>query len=262
MENIIQDRFLITALAAVCGAILGSFATALIWRLPRDIDWKIKRSSCTKCGYKLKALDLLPILSYIISGGKCRNCGANYGVKYLVIELLMLIGFALIFYFVEDLIIAALLSLLYFAVIVLSVIDFEHYIIPNEVNIFIFILSISYAIYINAPWQQIVLNPFFYMALSLFLRWFMYAWKKKEALGLGDVKFFFAVGAFLELELLSPFLFMSGFIGIVIAIIWRIKGYGKKFPFGPALSMSLFLCVAFPEIGDYMLKMTQETIYN
>jgi leader peptidase (prepilin peptidase)/N-methyltransferase len=262
MDILLQDRFLLVLIAFFCGAMFGSFATALIWRLPRDLNWVSKRSQCTKCGYKLGVLDLIPIFSYIISGGKCRNCKTRYGVKYFLIELLMAAGFAVIFYFSTDMVNSAILALLYFAIIVLSVIDFEHYIIPDEVNIFIFILSIWYGVYNEFEIERIIINPFVFCFFSLALRQVMYLWKKKEALGLGDVKFFFAIGIFLSIETASAFLFLSGIVGILIAIYWRIMGLGKKFPFGPALSVALFLCVAFPEIGPYMLKMTQDLIYS
>jgi prepilin signal peptidase PulO-like enzyme (type II secretory pathway) len=156
---------------------------------------------------------------------------------------------------------SAVICLLYFAVLLIFAIDFEQYIIPDEINILIFILGISYGIYNNAGLEQLILMPVIYFSLAMGLRYLMFFWKKKEGLGLGDVKFFLAAGTFLSIESLPTFLFLSGFTGIFIAIIWRIMKKGEIFPFGPALAAALLFCVCFPESNKDLVVFIQELLY-
>ncbi len=259
-EFFTQERFLLLGIASIFGAIMGSFATALIYRMPRDINWVSKRSECTICNTKLGFIDLIPIFSYIFSLGKCRYCSTKYGVKYFIIEILVSLSFFLNFYFFEiaD---AIIFSLLAFAIIVLSAIDFEHYIIPDEVNIFIFILGVFNSYKNDLSLIDFFINCGFYLGVSLLLRWGVYLWKKREGLGLGDVKLFLASGAFISFELLPIYLFLSGLSGIILAIIWRIFKKSEIFPFGPSLSFALFICVIFPNISVMFNNFVQQIFY-
>lgn len=241
--------------------IFGSFATALIYRLPRDINWVSKRSSCTSCGKNLTVVDLVPVLSYIFLFGKCRHCKTSYSIKYLMVEIMVAASFVASFYFLPFGIKPFIVSFLAFAVIVLTVIDFEHYIIPDEVNIFILMLGIIYSLSNNMEVIDLAINIAVYFGIAMFLRWFMFVWKKKEGLGLGDVKFFAAAGAFLSYEFLPIFLLISGITGLLVALVWRMVKKTDIFPFGPSLSLSLFFCVAFPETSSRIIYKIQEIIY-
>ena len=263
MDNLLQDSFFRLITSSVFGLIFGSFATALIYRMPRDIDWIKKRSHCTHCETNLGFLDLIPVFSYVFSGGKCRHCKTPYSPNYLITEILITISFVLCFLSFKDFYIATMMSLLAFSLIVLSAIDFEHYIIPDEINLFIFILGFVYGVYNQIPVTDLLIMAVIYFLIALLLRFIMFAWKKKEGLGFGDVKFFAAAGVFLtDIELLPVFLFISGVAGVLIAITWKLLGKGKLFPFGPALSASLFFCVAFPEVGEKFTFFIQDSLYN
>lgn len=261
MTYLLQDSFLLLSLYTISGIIFGSFATALIYRLPRDLDWVKKRSFCTNCNTKLGILDLFPVISYLINLGKCRHCKTKYGFKYLYIELLMGISFLAIGYHFGGNIDSIIFCALTFAIIVMSAIDFEHYIIPDEINIFIFLLGLTYQLHHDANLQQILIMPLLYLTLSLGLRWGIYFWKKREGLGLGDVKFFLAAGMWLDIEKLPVFLMFSGIAGIAIAIIWQVSGKGKLFPFGPALGISLLFCVMFEKETIKLLHSFHNLIY-
>jgi len=262
MTELLQVRFILLPLAALFGAVFGSFATALIYRLPNEINWVTKRSECTKCHHKLGALDLFPIISYLISGGKCRYCKTKFGSNYFWIEILMVITFTSSAYFFGPSFKAVIISLLGFACIIICAIDFEHYIIPDEMNILVFTLGIIYGIYNDAGLDQLILMPACYLGLALFLRYFMFAWKKKEGLGLGDVKFFLAAGSFLNIEILPVFLLFSGLCGIINALCWRLMKKGEIFPFGPSLSISLLFCVAYPESETFLTGFVQDYVYR
>lgn len=261
MPYLLQDSFFVLLIYTVSGMIFGSFATALVYRLPKNMDWIKKRSHCTKCNAKLTLPDLIPVFSYIINKGSCRHCGYKYGSRYFVIELIMAISFLLIGWHFGANEKSIYLCMMAFAIITLTVIDFEHYIIPDEINLFIFILGLVYQIQNDPSIEQILFNPLIYLSLALILRWIVYLWKKREGLGMGDVKFFVAAGIWLDIERLPVFLMFSGVAGIIIAVIWKISGKGKIFPFGPALSASLFFCVAFPELSVEFLYKFHNLIY-
>lgn len=243
------------------GAIFGSFATAIIYRMPRDINWISKRSACPKCQHALGAADLIPIISFIISGGKCRYCKMNFGYNYLIIELLMIAGFMVCAHLFGDSFKTVIISLMVFCTIVICAVDFEHYIIPDEINILLFLTGIVYGLYNGEGYEQLLLMPLFFFALAMGLRYLMYFWKKREGLGLGDVKFFIAAGTFLPVANLSLFLLLSGLIGLIIALLWKVMKKGEVFPFGPALVISLLFCVAFPESNVKLMGFIQELIH-
>ncbi len=85
------------ALGFVVGAILGSFVNALAYRLPRGISIVAPRSSCPSCQTTLRARELVPLLSWLISRGRCAHCGAAIGRRYLYVELAMAVTSAAIF---------------------------------------------------------------------------------------------------------------------------------------------------------------------
>ena len=260
MENLLQDRILFTFLSAVLGAILGSFATALIHRMPIGIDWVKKPSHCTKCEHKLGFADLFPIFSFIFSLGRCRYCSQKYGYYYLFIEIIMTLGFLVIAYYGGPNFKTFILISLYFLAVVICAIDFKHYIIPDELNIALLVLSFLWGYHNNYFLEDFILMTLGYFLFAWVLRWSMFKWKGREALGFGDVKFFGAVGCFLDISILPCFLFLSGLAGILIAIIWKILKKGDMFPFGPALVLSLLFCVAFPEYSSNLVLKIQELI--
>jgi prepilin signal peptidase PulO-like enzyme (type II secretory pathway) len=82
--DVVWFRF---AIGFLCGAILGSFATMLAYRLPRHLSIVFPRSHCPSCNVTLGAYDLLPIFSWLATRGRCRHCRAKIGAKYLFIEI-------------------------------------------------------------------------------------------------------------------------------------------------------------------------------
>ncbi len=262
MESLLQDRFFLFTTAAIFGAVFGSFATALIYRLPREINWVSKRSICPKCEHILGVFDLFPVFSYLFTMGKCRYCKTTFGASYLVIEIAMILSFCLSAYLFGPTFKTVVISLLAFCTIVIFAVDFKYYILPDEINILIFILGISYGIYNGEGVNQLLLMPFFYFALAMGLRWMMFIWKKKEGLGLGDVKFFLAAGTFLSVEALPTFLFISGCSGILIALTWKLLKKGEIFPFGPSLALALLFCVSFPESNAQLIMFIQRILYS
>lgn len=240
------------------GLVLGSFATALTWRVPQGISWvrgeregrSFARSACRNCNKTLGIQDLVPIFSWIFLRGKCRQCGAPIGWRYPAIELLTLGGclgvYAVWGFTVPAFLLMAAVSLL----VALLAIDIEHFILPDQLNLillFIGVLLIAYqwaAYDFSFGFDRQALFKLAGMAVYAFLAWcagqVVGRVLKKDALGMGDVKFFAVAGLMLGLAYLPFFLICAGAIGVLWGGIYQIVLKRPVFPFGPALILSLY----------------------
>lgn len=242
----------ITLIAVIfVGLAFGSFATAVSYRIPKGEDFFIKRSYCPKCRQPLSVFDLFPVLSWIFLRGKCRYCKADISSSYLFTELVTASLFLFIYVNMGVTVSSIIIAAFAVCLVVLSIIDFRHYIIPDSINFVALILGILYQINLNAELLHFFIGPVVFLGIALFLRWFIKKWKKKEGLGMGDVKFFVVAGIFLKLELLAIFFFIAGLVGLLTALLWKITGKGDRFPFGPSLAVSLLVLLVVPEINDW-----------
>src|SRR5688572_9738774 len=121
-------------IAAVFGAIIGSFLNVVIWRLPRGENLAKPPSACPSCGVQIKPYDNIPILSWLILRGKCRNCGAKISARYPFVEALtafLLAACVLRFGADED----VWLPIAFVLVLIpITFIDLDHRIIPNKIT--------------------------------------------------------------------------------------------------------------------------------
>ncbi len=234
------------------GLVLGSFATALAYRVPLGISiLKKTRSACTSCGRQLTALDLVPLLSWMILRGRCRSCGAAIGWQYPLIELgtlILCLGFYFRFGFNTQ-----VLCLFALAPLVASVtaIDFNYKIIPDSLNLAMFMAGVAMMCvsayqspdaiaFIVSRGGEGLAAAILYVAVSLALRYAIMVWRKKDALGWGDVKFFAVAGFWLGLnpDSAAYLMLVAGVIGIILALIWQKIKKEAEFPFGPALLLA------------------------
>ncbi|NDF12822.1 MAG: prepilin peptidase [Proteobacteria bacterium] len=232
---------------AALGLVFGSFVTLASARIPQGDSIVHTRSRCPSCLHVLGFRDLLPLFSWLLQQGRCRYCKVKIHFRYPLIELIQMVLF-LSCYFVAgisfEFIVLALLSVM---LLILIVIDFEHKIIPDGLQIAMAIVGVVYHVMHSGIDIALVIGPLSGFASAMALRLLFSWWKEQEALGLGDVKFLAVAGLFLTPELIIPFLLMSGVIGIATAMVWQKVSGEKEFPFGPALAASLFLCVLLPE---------------
>lgn len=249
---------------------LGSFATALVWRVPRGIPWTFakwrreghtfERSSCPSCGAVLKILDLVPFLSWIFLRGKCRYCNAAISWRYPLIEVSVLVGslgaYASWGFTPEVFVIMAALPFL----VALMAIDLDHMVLPDQLVFPLFLMGLIFFFYSEG--YRISLSDFTTGALPRSLAgaavFAGIAWLtgfilsrilKADVLGMGDIKFFGAAGVWLGIELLPEFFICSGFLGIVFGTLWQMKTGRRLFPFGPAIILALYICSILKNIS-------------
>jgi leader peptidase (prepilin peptidase)/N-methyltransferase len=264
--DLAAEIFLI-ACAVLLGLSLGSFATALIYRIPRGISWTsaasndnaVNRSHCTTCDAKLGALDLIPVFSWLLSHGKCRHCGSKISGAYPVIELTtMLLTLILWWVWGFSLMSAPILLAVPFFVAAV-VIDWKHMILPDDINISLSILGGLYVLvsWGEAGWDVGILLNAILSAILLFgllytVSFLLSKWKGRAALGRGDLKFLPAAGLFLGIAALPTYLALSGALGVLTALLKRKNNENPAFPFGPALVISLYIHVFLTGLGfDY-----------
>jgi len=239
---------------------LGSFASALIYRVPRGIHWafdiKTRASRCPYCDKKLRFYDLVPLLSWLFGKGKCRQCGAKVSSIYPISEAALLVS-ALGAYWslgfsIDVLVFIFALPFLW----ALLVIDLQHKILPDQLVAITGALGLVFAgLHVLHGYEVAAMRGAGAMAVhhlggaALFalvawvVGWLVSRLLKKEALGFGDVKFFAVAGLWLGLAALPAFLMASGVLGMVLALLWRWRSGEEVFPFGPALIVAFYALI-------------------
>jgi len=242
------------------GLIFGSFVGALSWRIPKGISIAKGRSICPNCKHQIAWYDNIPVLSYIILGGRCRNCKKRISIRYPLIELTSGLGFFLIYYFFTlkgvtlqgvDSIFQLVLTLALFVILLaIFVIDWEHQIIPDSLVFSGFFVVMLY-LAIFSP-QSIIPSLFSGFIAATFLL-LIHLLTRGRGMGLGDVKFAILGGMAVGLRLLPVWLFLSFLTGAFAGCILILSGKAKmktKIAFGPFLVIGLVLAYVF---GDRLI---------
>jgi prepilin signal peptidase PulO-like enzyme (type II secretory pathway) len=231
-------------IAAILGACFGSFITAASYRLPREENLIFESSKCPKCGNKLRARDLIPIFSWIFSGAKCRYCTSKISARYPLTEIITAAAFAALNWHYGTTLQFALLATLTVALLILIISDLETYIIPDTSNVLVAISGVLYQIFITkSAWTEIIATIIFAAGILLLVRWSFTKILKREAMGLGDIKFTAAAAIWLGINNVPLYLIIGGSLGILTHLVWRIFNKNPEFPFGPALAVALYVLV-------------------
>ena len=224
------------------GMIFGSFLGVIIDRLPLKRNISTGRSMCDTCQRPLKALDLIPVGSYILSKGKCRHCGSKLPLRYPLLEILT--GFLYLlafmrFNFEYQFFIAVILASL---LIIITFIDIDHMIIFDRFHILIFILGIvEYMYYRDALASRLlgmVIIALPYLILAIITK----------GIGGGDVKLISSVGFLLKAPNTALAFFISTIVGAVYAVyvLLQKKMSGKDaIPFGPFLCIGIYIAYLY-----------------
>ena len=268
--------------AGIFGAIIGSFLNVVIHRLPREESIVFPNSKCPSCGSVIAFYDNIPLLSYLLLGGKCRGCRKPISARYPAVELLTACVFIAIAWrdglswaLPFDLVFAAALLALVF-------IDAEHMILPNAITypgiVFAVVarLAIPYltgtvhfddipslmtgALSTSPVWLVSLAGAFLGALIGGGSLWLMgWTWEKLrgvEAMGLGDVKMMFMVGAYMGWRLTILTIFIGVLSGSIIGILLMAR-QGKRdmqmlLPFGIFLGIG---AIASLFVGSQLVEM-------
>lgn len=239
------------AVAALLGASIGSFLTLITYRLPLDQPVGMTRSRCPSCLNTLRMGDLIPILSWCFSCGRCRQCNAKVSMRYPLTELacaFVAVGAFLYYGLSWEAVAVAGLG---WSIVAIILTDLEHTIILDEVQIAVAVFGALYGLANSVPMEDMLTGALTGAAIGLALKYGFLYFRNKDGLGMGDVKFLAAAGVWLaDAASFIPFLFFSGLLGIVSGLLWRMLGRGERFPFGPSLAAALVLCILYPPAAN------------
>jgi len=239
-----------TVTVFIFGLVFGSFFNVVGLRVPVKESIVRPPSHCTNCQRQLTALDLVPILSYVWLGGKCRSCGQKISWIYPFMELITGILFAFAYwklgFTVEFFVAILLISLL----VIIVVSDFAYMLIPDKVLLFFLpLLFIGRVLSSLTPWWDSVLG-----AVVGFGILYSIAVLSKGGMGGGDIKLFFLLGLVLGTLNALLTLFIAAVIGMVVGIIvLKIRQQGRKtpIPFGPSIAAAAIVVYFY---GDALMN--------
>lgn len=260
------------------GAIVGSFLNVVIHRVPLEKSIVFPNSACPNCKNSIKPYDNIPILSWLILGGKCRNCKEPISARYPAVELLTALVFLLVYWQIGFTLFLPVGLIFAATMISLIFIDKEHMILPDVITFplmfFALIVRLIYPIiYQTDFFQDTRVSPLASIdpgvpawAVSIIgaiigglvgggSLWLVgELWKRLrgvEAMGFGDVKMMFGVGALLGWQLTFLTIFLGALTGSVIGIFVMMKdrenGMQAKIPFGIFLGIGAIIALLFGE---------------
>lgn len=236
-------------LLVILGLVLGSFYNVCIYRLPRQESIVWPGSRCPSCQHSLSLLDNIPLVSFLLLKGTCRYCQVPISVRYPLIEgvnalAMILIGwkFGLSWEGLQAV-------LLFSALLVVSVIDLYHQIIPNVITYPGIGIGLVLSWLTGWPgWWSSLIGLLAGGGLLLMLAWGYELLAQKEGMGGGDIKLLAMIGAFLGwpgvLVTLLSSSFLGTLVGLGLILVWK-KDRTYAIPFGPFLSLGALIYLFF-----------------
>ncbi len=271
----------VAVLVFVFGCAVGSFLNVCIWRIPRGMSiTKPRRSLCPRCKSSIRSLDNIPLLSFLVLRGRCRDCGAPISWRYPVVECLTGLLFAALYLLQgtrqegaagQVIVMGLLIALL----VVASAVDIDFLIIPDEVSAFGLLGGLLAGLLL--PEMHVGSEPYHTFrsltgahhldgligsavgamsggALVLVFAMIGALIFRKQAIGFGDVKLMAMVGAFVGWKVVVLAFFVSPFFGLLYGLpLLFLKGQ-HVMPFGPFLSGGAVLVILFRSAACHHLN--------
>lgn len=249
----------------ILGLALGSFANVLIYRLPKEESIIKPGSRCLNCGRPIRPVENIPVLSYLFLRGKCRGCGAKISIQYPLVEVASGAIAAIVLAYCGLSYATFAYTLLFVAMIALTIIDLRFWIMPFALTLPLAIIGLIGSLVFNMrPLADSLLGMVVGFGIFFVLMVGGEVLFKKEAMGGGDIAFGIMAGAFLGWKVLIIMIFTACLVGLIISTPLIIANKFKvpedmkseevsrtQFPFGPFLAAALVICVIF---GDSILN--------
>lgn len=235
--------------AGLVGLIVGSYLNVVVHRLPKGESTVTPRSRCPACGAAIRARDNLPVLSWLLLGGRCRDCRAPISPRYPATEALTgaLFAYAVArFGWTLDALAAALLGSL---LVALAGIDLDHFLLPDRLTLPGLALGLALAPFLaEGSLARGVQGALVGAGVLLLLAGAWELVKGVEGMGLGDVKMLAMIGAFLGVAGVVVTLVVASFAGSVAGLALMARGRGglaSKLPFGVFLAAGGLVAIFF-----------------
>ncbi len=264
------DQLFVIA-AVLVGLAIGSFLNVVIHRLPKmmEREWReqcaelegreipdegrynlwVPRSQCTACGKPVRAIHNIPVLSYLMLGGKCAACKARISVRYPIVEAMTgVLSGVVAWHFGWGAAGVAALVLIW-TLIALTFIDADTTLLPDDLTLPLLWLGLllnTWGVFV--PLQDAVLGA----AAGYLVLWSVYWLFKlttgREGMGYGDFKLLAALGAWLGWKMLLPIILLSSIVGAVVGVVLIAlarRGREVPIPFGPYLAAAGFITLLY-----------------
>jgi leader peptidase (prepilin peptidase)/N-methyltransferase len=245
--------FSVPIAGALFGLIIGSFLATLILRWPEGRSVVGGRSSCDHCGHVLRARELIPVASFVIQSGKCRQCGAPIARDHVAIELAAALmgGLALLAAPGFEGLAGALFGWL---LLTLAALDVKHHWLPDGLTAALAVSGLMASLLLAYPSLQDRLIGGFAGFASLAIIAAIYkSIRKREGLGGGDPKMLGAIGCWLGWQALPLVILGASLVGILVAISWRLRGKSvdreTMLPLGSLMAIAAFPLWLFQASG-------------
>jgi leader peptidase (prepilin peptidase)/N-methyltransferase len=241
-------------LLGVLGLVVGSFLNVCIYRLPRGQSVNWPGSRCTTCDRSLAWYENIPVLSWVVLRGRCRTCGEHISVMYPIVEAITAALFIAGYFIYGWTPLLAVRLAFTCAMVVLFVIDLQHYLLPNVITVPGIVIGFALSLVLPPGWKASLIGLIAGGGLLFAIAEAWYRFRGIEGLGMGDVKMLAMIGAFLGWKLMLVTLVLSSFAGSLIgvgAIAMGRGGMKSMLPFGTFLAVgALTAAVA----GDVILS--------
>lgn len=241
-------KIYILVLSFMLGCVMGSFLNCYASRICSGESIVKGRSKCSDCGHVLGVVDLIPIVSYVVLGGKCRYCGSKLNIRYLISEVISGLLFVLIvnkFGFslrcVEYLVLVCCLLAISFA-------DLEDYLIPDRFIIVGIINRLLFILIGNDVKSELLSSLISGLVVGVVIFGLVIVMEKvlkKDAMGGGDIKLLFMLSLYNSLILDLLGVFISCIVGIVFGLVNTRGEKGKLFPFGPSICIGFMFVMLY-----------------
>jgi leader peptidase (prepilin peptidase)/N-methyltransferase len=255
--------WLFISVSVVLGLMVGSFLNVVIHRLPKmmEREWhnnclelqgkeipeqtkfslSSPRSACPKCNHQITALENIPIISYLLLGGKCKSCKTKISIRYPLVEALTGVLLGLVAYQFGYTTITLFAWIFTLALITLTFIDFDTQLLPDDITLPLLWLGLLFNL--NGGFTDLQSAVIGAVAGYLMLWSVYWAFKivtGKEGMGYGDFKLLAAIGAWFGWQLLPAVILLSSVLGAsigIILILLKGKTGNTAIPFGPFLAL-------------------------
>ncbi len=282
MESILYDAVLRCTAFSILGLLIGSFLNVVIHRIPVMLENSFRhecscldlpdeaelpapprynlltpRSSCPRCGHAIKALENIPVISWLSLRGKCSQCKTPISIRYPLVELLTAaVSGWIAWHYGPTLPMAGALLFGWF-LIALIFIDADTCLLPDSLTLPLLWLGLLF----NLSGGYVPLHDAVIGAMAGYLSLWCIFWifkllTGKEGMGYGDFKLLAALGAWLGWKMLPAIIMLSSLAGAVLGLVMILlarHGFGKPMPFGPYLGIAGFLAMHWgaPLLGWY-----------
>lgn len=291
-ELLSSSPALLITVCSILGLLVGSFLNVVVYRLPimMQRDWKDQcceyleiensipdandssakfevfnlqkpDSHCPHCNHKIKPWENIPVLSYLILGGKCSNCSSKISLRYPSVEFINGVLSALVAATFGASWLTLALLLMTWSLVALTLIDFDHQLLPDNITLPLLWLGLlvnTLDLGFGVSIRDAVIGA---IAGYLVLWFFYWAFKLitgKEGMGYGDFKLLAALGAWMGWQSLLPIVILSSLVGAIFGLI-MIVAMGRDrsipMPFGPYLAGAGFIMLIWgPQITSFYMN--------